>query len=83
MHKEIEPHWLTVRQTAAYLNISETTVRRLVNEGSLNAIKVGRAVRIERSSLQRFAQTNRYVDLKRREQPFIRRLWPRKTSRRR
>ena len=43
---------LTVAETAAKLNVSEKTVRRLIAKGSLPALRVGGAVRIDPVELE-------------------------------
>ena len=54
---EIEPPpgLLTIPQVAAYLGVSRAHVYRLVNNG-LPVIRLGRAVRIHMTSLQRWLQ---------------------------
>jgi excisionase family DNA binding protein len=43
---------LTVAETAAKLNVSEKTVRRLIAKGSLPALRVGGAVRVDPLELE-------------------------------
>lgn len=52
-----EPDWLTVKQVAESLQVSERTVRRLVNVHELEAVKVGSAVRISREALNAYLVT--------------------------
>jgi excisionase family DNA binding protein len=52
----ITPAWLGYRQAEAYSNLSRTTLWTLINERKIRAARVGRAVRIERASLQRFME---------------------------
>jgi excisionase family DNA binding protein len=47
---------LTVQETAELLKISTITVRRFIADGRLPAIKVGRAVRIEKADAESIAQ---------------------------
>jgi excisionase family DNA binding protein len=47
---------LTVRETADLLKVSTVTVRRFIADGRLPAVKVGRAVRIEKSDAERVAK---------------------------
>ena len=42
---------LTVQETAQLLRVSPLTIRRYVADGRLAAVKVGRAVRIERDAV--------------------------------
>ena len=52
----ITPAWLNYKQAEAYANLSRTTLWTLINERKIRAARVGRAVRIERVSLQRFME---------------------------
>ena len=52
----ITPAWLNYKQAEVYANLSRTTLWTLINERKIRAARVGRAVRIERVSLQRFME---------------------------
>ena len=52
----IAPAWLTYKQAEAYANLSRTTLWELINSRKVNAARIGRAVRIERDSLQAFME---------------------------
>ena len=52
----ITPEWLNYKQAEAYLNLSRTTLWHLINARKIKAARVGRAVRIERDSLQKFME---------------------------
>ena len=43
----------TVAQTANVLGVSVTTVRKLMDEGKLESLKIGRARRIKSESVER------------------------------
>jgi len=58
---------LTVREVAAYLKLSRTTIWRWCNEGKLQAFKVGRGWRIHRSELERITHNSRSKDEKEEE----------------
>ena len=45
---------LSVRDVAARLAVSELTVRRLIEAGSLPAVRVGRQLRIDPDELEAF-----------------------------
>jgi len=45
---------LTIHQAAAELNCSPRTVWRLISAGSLRMVRLGRAVRITRESIEAF-----------------------------
>jgi len=53
---EITPAWLDYRQSEAYANLSRTTLWSLIKARKIRAARVGRAVRIERASLQAFME---------------------------
>ena len=52
----ITPAWLNYRQAEAYSNLSRTTLWQLINARKIKAARIGRAVRIERDSLQAFME---------------------------
>ncbi len=47
---------LTVADAAAYLSVSVSTVRRWVRRDEIEHVRLGRAVRIRRSVLERFVR---------------------------
>jgi len=49
----MEPILLNVRETAAFLGISQTTVWKLTKEGTLPSVKLGRSVKWRRETLER------------------------------
>lgn len=52
----ITPAWLNYKQAEAYTNLSRTTIWQLINARKIRAARIGRAVRIERASLQAFME---------------------------
>jgi excisionase family DNA binding protein len=52
----IAPAWLNYRQAEAYSNLSRTTLWQLTKSGKVRAARIGRAVRIDRDSLQAFME---------------------------
>jgi excisionase family DNA binding protein len=52
----ITPAWLNYKQAEAYSNLSRTTLWQLINARKIKAARIGRAVRIERASLQMFME---------------------------
>jgi excisionase family DNA binding protein len=52
----ITPAWLNYKQAEAYSNLSRTTLWQLIKARKINAARIGRAVRIERESLQAFME---------------------------
>lgn len=49
--------WLTPMEVAGLLRVSRSVVYRWINEGKLEAIKVGGVLRIARSELEQFSRT--------------------------
>jgi excisionase family DNA binding protein len=54
-----EPLLLTVSAVAKLLSFCERTVRRLIENGQLSFVRVGRSIRIEKQSLYHFIEANR------------------------
>jgi excisionase family DNA binding protein len=52
----ITPRWLTYTQAETYANLSRTTIWQLIKARKIKAARIGRAVRIERDSLQAFME---------------------------
>jgi excisionase family DNA binding protein len=52
----ITPAWLNYKQAEAYSNLSRTTLWQLISARKVKAARIGRAVRIERDSLQAFME---------------------------
>ena len=52
----ITPAWLNYKQAEAYSNLSRTTLWQLIRARKIRAARMGRAVRIERDSLQAFME---------------------------
>ena len=53
MRPNIEPEWLSVKDLMTLTGLGRTKCYELVASGELEAIKVGRAVRVSRTSLHR------------------------------
>ncbi len=54
MQAEITREWVTYRQAEEISGLSRTTLRKLVGEGEIKIRRVGRAVRINRESLDAY-----------------------------
>jgi len=52
----IAPAWLSYKQSEAYSNLSRTTLWQLIKARKIKAARIGRAVRIERASLEAFME---------------------------
>lgn len=49
---------LSRRDAQLALGVGETTVDKLIRDGRLKTFKIGRAVRIPRSEIQRYIESN-------------------------
>ena len=59
----LEPLLLTVSQTACRLNLSDKTIRRLITNGEIPYMSVGKAIRIPDTALQKWIEDGtRYND---------------------
>ncbi len=59
-HKEILPkatRFYCLKETAVELNLSQATVRRLINRGLLHSSKATRHIRIPREHIEEFVRT--------------------------
>lgn len=54
MQLEITREWVTYKEAEALAGLSRTTLRKLVDEGQIKIRRVGRAVRINRASLDAY-----------------------------
>ena len=54
MQAEVTREWVTYRQAEEVTGLSRTTLRKLVDEGEIRIKRVGRAVRINRGSLDAY-----------------------------
>ena len=52
----ITPAWLNYKQSETYSGLSRTTLWQFINARKIKAARIGRAVRIEKTSLQRFME---------------------------
>ncbi len=54
MQAELTREWVTYRQAEEIAGLSRTTLRKLVDEGEITIRRVGRAVRLNRASLDTY-----------------------------
>lgn len=54
MQAEIVRTWLTYKEAEQIVGLSRTTLWKLLNEGSVEYRRIGRAVRINRESLEAY-----------------------------
>ncbi len=53
---EITPQYLTYRQAEELTGLSRQTVWRLIKSGDVRAFRIGRSVKISRSSLEQYVR---------------------------
>ena len=58
MRAEITPEWITYKQAGAISALSRGTLRKLVDKKAIKIKRVGRAVRINRASLDAYMQND-------------------------
>ena len=63
MRPNIEPEWLSVNDLMTLTGLGRTKCYELVASGELEAIKVGRTVRVSRVSYIEWTRRQRYVDV--------------------
>ena len=51
------PPLFTISEVAKYLQVSNTTVYRLIKDGSLNGVRVGQALRFTRQNIEDFLES--------------------------
>jgi excisionase family DNA binding protein len=54
MHGEVTREWVTYKQAEELTGLSRTTLWKLIGAGEVEAAQVGRAVRINRASLNSY-----------------------------
>jgi excisionase family DNA binding protein len=54
MQAQVTRAWVTYRQAEEITGLSRTTLRKLVDDGEIQIRRVGRAVRINRASLDAY-----------------------------
>ena len=63
MRRNIEPEWLSIQDLMILTSLGRTKCYELVASGELEAIKVGRAVRVSRASYIEWTRSRRYLDV--------------------
>ena len=54
--REIRPEWLRYSEAERYSGLGRSTLWKLVKDGDVRAAKVGKAVRLNRQSLDRYME---------------------------
>ena len=62
MNTLVQPIAYSIRDCAAALQVSERTIRRAINAGKLQAIRIGRIVRVSSESLRQFVEAAEIKD---------------------
>ncbi len=60
METAVRPEYLDYKQVEAYCGLSRTTCWRLIKAGEVEAVKIGRMVKVRRSSLDEYLDRNAY-----------------------
>lgn len=60
MSNEVEREWLSVKELGVLTGLGRTKLYEVVASGELEAIKVGRAVRVSRTSFEKWTRKNLY-----------------------
>ncbi len=56
MHTETEPTWITYEEAQRLTSLGRTTLWRICNSGQVKTARIGRAVRINRQSLEDYME---------------------------
>ena len=59
-HK-VQPEWLRYSEAARYSGLGRSTLSKLVRSGDVRAAKIGKAVRLNRKSLNRYMEERSFV----------------------
>jgi excisionase family DNA binding protein len=54
--QQVIPEWLRIPEAERYAGLGRSTLVNLISSGELTAAKVGRSVRVNRSSIDEFMQ---------------------------
>ena len=60
MTREVQPEWLTVRELMTLTGLGRTKCYEIINRGEIEAIKVGRSVRVSKASYYEWTRKHRY-----------------------
>lgn len=61
MHDRVEPQWWIVTELRIVSGLGRTKYYELIASGELEAIKVGRAVRVSQASFEEWTRRQRYL----------------------
>jgi excisionase family DNA binding protein len=54
--QQVAPQWLRTEAAETYSGLGRSTLTRLINAGELKAAKVGRSIRISRTSIDKYME---------------------------
>ena len=60
--ENVTSEWLTYRQARELVGLSRTTLWQLVSAGEVQASRIGKAVRIDRRSLENYMRRHSVVE---------------------
>lgn len=60
--ENVTSEWLTYRQAGELVGLSRTTLWQLVSAGEVQASRIGKAVRIDRRSLENYMRRHSVVE---------------------
>ena len=63
MTRDVQPEWLTVRDLMTLTGLSRTKCYEMIWRGEIEAIKVGRSIRISKASYHEWTRQHRYPDV--------------------
>ena len=63
MRPKVEPEWYSIQDLMVLTGLGRTKCYELVATGELEAIKVGRSVRVSRVSYLAWTRRQRYMDV--------------------
>jgi excisionase family DNA binding protein len=61
--QEVQPEWLRYPEAERYSGLGRSTLWKLVKDGHVDAAKVGKAVRINRRSLDEYMEGQAYASV--------------------
>ena len=61
MAQQVQPEWLRYPEAERYAGLGRSTLWKLVKNGQVDAAKVGKAVRINRHSLDEYMERQAYT----------------------
>jgi excisionase family DNA binding protein len=59
--REVRPEWLRYPEAERYSGLGRSTLWKLVKDGDVRAAKVGRAIRLNRQSLDKYMEERSVV----------------------